>query len=42
MSLIALAIHAEVAFVATLHIVRILLVMVSAAGIFSLLASRSS
>jgi membrane AbrB-like protein len=41
MSLIALAIHAEVAFVATMHIVRILLVMVSAAGIFSLLPSRA-
>jgi membrane AbrB-like protein len=41
MSLIALAIHAEVAFVATLHIVRIFLVMVSAAGIFSLLPGRS-
>lgn len=40
MSLIALAIHAEVAFVATLHIVRIFLVMVSAAGIFALLNPR--
>ena len=37
MSLIALAIHAEVAFVASMHIIRIFLVMVSAAGIFSLL-----
>ncbi len=36
-SLIALAIHAEVAFVASMHIVRILLVMVSAASIHGLL-----
>ncbi len=37
-SLIALAIHAEVAFVASMHIVRIVLVMMSAAGIHGLLA----
>ncbi len=36
-SLIALAIHAEVAFVASMHIVRIVLVMVSAASIHGLL-----
>jgi uncharacterized protein len=37
MSLIALALHAEVAFVASMHIIRIFLVMVCASGIFSLL-----
>ncbi len=37
-SLMALAIHAEVAFVASMHIVRIVLVMISAASIHALLA----
>lgn len=38
MSLIALALHAEVAFVAAHHIIRIFLVMVAAAPVFAILA----
>lgn len=42
MSLIALALHTEVAFVAAHHIIRVFLVMVSAGPIFGLLGKRKS
>lgn len=37
MSVIALAVHAEVAFVAAHHIIRIFVVMVAAAPVYALL-----
>lgn len=40
MSLIALALHTEVAFVAAHHIIRVFLVMISAGPLFGLIAGR--
>ena len=40
MSLIALALHTEVAFVAAHHIVRVVLVMVAAGPLFGLIGGR--
>jgi membrane AbrB-like protein len=40
MSLVALAIHADVAFVATHHIARVLIVMLGAAPVFALVERR--
>jgi uncharacterized membrane protein AbrB (regulator of aidB expression) len=40
MSLIALALHTEVAFVAAHHIIRVFLVMIGAGPLFGLLGGR--